>query len=983
MRNKYILSLFFFVAIWGYAQEIQVNGIVMNQDNYPIPGVSVVEKGTANGVVTDFDGNFSITINKGNVLAFTYVGFIAREIIVNSTDLLNVILVESISELEQVVVVAYGSQTKKSITGAVLNIKAEEITSQPSINFTNSLQGLAPGLQTFNSNGQPGAAAEFLIRGIGSANAGIEPLIVVDGAVYEASLASINPNDIESVSVLKDASASSIYGSRAGNGVVLITTKAGTSSKTTYTISTSIGISEVTNPNNFRVANASEYVEYYREAIINAGGNPNDTTSGFFLPVTQEFDTDWVDEAFQSGIYRTYDFAAQGGNESTNFYTSLGYNKQTGTIVATGFERITGLIRINHRANKRFNFGGSAQVTYRNQDNLISNTGRSGQLSGAFQTAPIEPILATPDLFGTNGEGAGYNFAIPSNASHNPVATAVLNSDNNQVYTINTSINAGYKFTNWLSAEIRASHLINSIINKEVTSKLYRAENQGGTTVEERGVRNVTNVTGSLKFIKQLGNDHGFSLQLGGELFRDRFNSLEASANNFAFENLNNVGNGGVATAEDITSDFDGLNTVGFFGRLKYDYKEKLFLELSGRRDGASNFGPENRWGNFGAVGASYILTEDLFQDSSVVNLLKIRSSYGTSGNNDIGNFLWRDLYNIGVNSITPSGNVFNGVRTTRAPNPNLKWEKNIQLDIGLDFGLLNNRITGSIDYFRRNSQDLIFALPLSLTTGFSSNTINSTGEFLNTGMEFDMKWFNIRSKTFNWSTNVNYAFYDQEIKKLPDGEVINPNDSELIWREGERSDSWYLQRYDGVDPTTGEALYLDADGNQTTTPDSDNRVITGQTTPDSYGSITNTFTYKGISFSFMFYGSFGSEGFFDLGLDLSSDGLDFPANIWVNQLNRWQQPGDVTNIPRADINTGNQITSTRFLYDESFIRLQNVSLTYSLPDDIEENLNLNDLSLNITGQNLWVFTDWPGYDPTSEVYPVPRIITFGASVSF
>lgn len=981
MRDKlfFILLLSSFITIKGYTQEIALNGKVQDQNNYPIPGVSILVKGTNTGTVTDFDGNFSIKVRSGGVLQFSYVGYSTQEVVVTSFEPLTIILKESLSQLDEVVVIAYGQQVKRSVTGSILSIKAEEITVQPTVNFTNSLQGLAPGLQTFNGNGQPGAEAGFLIRGIGSANAGIAPLIVVDGAVYGAGLSSINPNDIASVSVLKDAAAAAIYGSRAANGVVLVTTKSGTPGKTTYTFSTSVGISEVTNPNDFRVANASEYVEYYREAIINGGGNPNDDTSGFFLPVAQEFNTDWVDEAFQAGIYQIYDFAARGGNDNTNFYASLGYSKQTGTVIATGFERVTGLLRVNHKANERFSYGGSAQVTYRNSDNLISGTGRSGQLSGAFNAAPIEPVFATPDLFGTNGEGAGFNFAIPSNASHNPVATAVLNTNNSRAYTVNVSLNMGYNFTKWLRGEIQGSHLFNTITDRESTGKLYRAENQGGTTEEARGINNVTNITGSLTFEKEFG-DHTVSLKMGGEMFRQQFRSLEASANNFAFGNINNVGNGGIATAESISSGFNALNTAGFFGRIKYSYKEKLFLELSGRRDGASNFGPDNRWGNFGAVGVSYIVTEDVFQDVAFLDLLKIRASYGSSGNNNIGNFRWRDLYEIGVNSITPSGTVYNGVLSVSPPNASLKWEKNIQLDVGIDVSLLNNRIAFTIDYFRRNSRDLLFELPLSQTTGFSELLINSDGAFLNTGVEFELNWTNVKTGDFSWNTDINYAFYDQEIRTLPGGDVIF---NTRLWTEGGRSDNWYLQRYAGVDPATGEATYLDANGDRTTFPDSDNRVVTGQRTPDSYGAVINTFNYKGLSLSVMFYGSFGAEDFFDLGQDLSADGLNFPSNIWANQLNRWQQPGDITNVPRADINSGNQVISTRFLYDSSFIRLQNVSLSYSLPDDVEKSLNVNDISLNITGQNLWVFTDWPGYDPTSEIYPVPRIITFGASVSF
>ena len=982
MKNKlFLLLLFGYLSFTAHAQEIVVEGTVLSEDNLPIPGVTVVIKGTSKGSATDFDGIFSIKADSNDILVFSYVGYNTQEIQVTGSEPMTVILKESISTLDQVVVVAYGTQSKRSLTGAVVEIKAEEIVNQPVTNFTNSLQGAAPGLQTFNSSGQPGASASFLIRGIGSASAGTEPLIVVDGIIYPASLSTINPNDIESISVLKDAASASLYGSRAANGVITITTKAGRKNqKISYTLETSVGVSERTNPNDFRVANTAEYIEYYREAVINSGGNPSDPNAGgLFLPIDQPFDTNWVDEAFRSGFINNYDFSVRGGNENTSLFASLGYAEETGIVIATGFERITGLLKIEHQANKRFKFGGSAQITYRDRDNVISN-GRAGQLSGAFQTAPIEPIFATPDLIGTAGEGAGFNFAIPSNASHNPVASAALNSNNEKTYTINSIVNADYEFTDWLKADIKVSHLLEFSNERESTSKLYRAENQGGTTEESRTSRNVTTLSGSLRYSEQFGNDHLLSAQLGGEMFRQRFNGLSASANNFTFDNINNVGLGGVATAEDIGSDFNGLSTVGFFARLKYSFKDKIFLELSGRRDGASNFGPDNRWGNFGAIGASYIVSEDLFQNSSFLDLLKLRVSYGSSGNNNIGNFGWRDLYDVGVNSVSPSGNVYNGVLITSPSNSELKWEKNLQLDLGLDFALFNNRISGSVDFFTRSSQDLLFDIPLSQTTGFDENTVNSTGEFGNTGMEFDVSWYNIRGGNFTWRSNFNYAFYDQEIKVLPDGDVVFDT---RIWSEGGRSDNWFIQQYAGVDPLTGTALYYDADGNITSTPSSDNRVVVGQRTPDSYGSFTNTLTYKDLSFSFTFYGSFGSDGYFDLGQDLGGDGINFPANFWTYQLNRWQQIGDITDVPRADINGNTNVNSTRFLYDESYVRLQNVNLHYSLPGDIEKRLGVNDVSFNISGQNLWVFTNWPGYDPTSETYPVPRILTMGASVTF
>lgn len=985
MKLKLSLLLLGLFSLVVQAQLVQ--GTVTDENQIPLFGVTVVLEGSTVGVTTDFDGNYSISANPGDTLIFSSLGYTTQKIVVNAS-VLNVTLAEDLNQLDEVVVVAYGTSTKKALTGALVSIKTESITAQTQANFTNALQGLAPGLQVLEGSGQPGDGADFLIRGIGSLSAGVQPLIVVDGAVFNGGLSQLNPSDIESVNVLKDASSASIYGSRAANGVVLITTKTGQNQKTVYTINTEVGFTRNTNPNNFRVLNSAQYVEYYREAMINSGIDPDDPTTGFFLPIDQDFDTDWVEEAFRTGSYKKYDFSARGGNEKTSFFSSLGYTDQTGSIVGTDFERITGTLSLKHKANEKFDFGGKIQLNYRNTNDLISNTGRSGQLSGAFNTAPTEPIFATED---TNPAlvGAGYNFDIPSNAQHNSVATAILNENSSEIWSFNTNLNLGYNFTPKLRGEVLANYYYFSTINKEKTGKLYLAETEGGNSLEERISGNTFNFIGSLAYKTTIGDDHNIELKSGFETTRERSNSLSIGTRSFVFANLNDVGLAvGDITPDDINSGFDGLNLAGFFGRLKYAFKDKLFIEGSLRTDGASNFGEANRWGTFGAVGLSYILSDDLFKNSEIVNNLKFRASYGTSGNNtlindddDIDNFLWRDLYRLGVdNAISPS-DVLGGAAIRSPANPLLQWEKNTQLDVGLDFGLFNNRLSGSVDYFRRNSEDLLFNIPLSLTSGFGSQTVNSGAELLNTGYEISLSAYILRNDDFYWRTDANVAFYDQEITSIPDDVIF----STRIWEEGGRSDNWYLQRYDGVDPATGDALYLDADGNSTPDYDGDeSRVVVGQRTPDTYGSVTNTFDYKGISLSFMFFYSYGSDGYFDLGEELNTDGANFSANQWAIALNRWQQPGDITDVPRAIINNPNGgFTSTRYLYDESYIRLQNVSLGYALPNKIVNTLGMSNISFRLTGQNLWTFTDFPGFDPTSEDYPLPRTITFSANLSF
>ncbi len=976
--NVFILLVFFSSS--GLFAQTNISGKITAENQEPLLGVSIQVKGSRAGTVSDFEGNYNISANIGDILIFSYVGFKTQEVPAE-TLVINVVMKQDFSQLDEVVVVAFGTSTKKALTGALEVVTTEEIQTQPLSNFTNALQGLAPGLQVFESNGQPGASADFRIRGIGSLLAGDDPLIVLNGAVFNGGLSQINSNDIESVSVLKDAASASIYGSRAANGVILITTKKGRNQKTVFTLSTEVGFTENTTPNNFRLMNASEYVEYYREALINDGRNPDDPSTGFFLPIEQTFNTNWVDEAFKTGNFQRYDFSARGGNENTSFYTGLGYTEQKGTIVGTGFERVTGTLSIDHNLNDKITIGGNMQLNYRNRDNLISNSGRSGQLSGAFNTAPTEPIFGQLD---TNPElvGSGFNFDIPSNAQHNPVASAVLNSNNIESWSINATLNLGYDFTSKLRGEVLGNYYYSTSIFKETIGKTYLAETEGGNALEERTSENTFNFVGSLSYITDIGEDHSLGIKAGFETTRFRSNLLEVSRRGFTFANLNDVGlASGPIDPSDIESGFNGSAVAGFFGRVNYDYRDKIFLEGSLRRDGASNFGPDNRWGTFGAVGLSYILSEDLFSNSEFVNNLKLRASYGSSGNNNFGNFLWRDLFSLGRDYALNPTDFLPGITVSFPPNRSLQWEKNLQLDVGLDFGFFNNRLSGSVDYFRRISENLLFELPLSLTTGFEEQAVNSDAELLNTGFEVSLAAYILRSDDFSWRTDANIAFYDQEIRQLPEEVVF----SDRIWQEGGRSDNFFYQRYAGVDPATGNPLYLD--GNGDVTPDYDgeeSRAVVGQRSPDAYGSITNTFTYKNINLSFMFFFNEGNQEYFNLGETLNGDGQNFPANQWAIALNRWQEPGDITDVPRVRLNNPNGgFESTRFLYDASYVRLQNVTFGYELPAKISQQIGLDALSFKLSGQNLWTITDFPGFDPTSEAYPIPRTITFAANLSF
>ncbi|VAW10365.1 Outer membrane TonB-dependent transporter, utilization system for glycans and polysaccharides (PUL), SusC family [hydrothermal vent metagenome] len=996
-------------------EQLQVNGTITDNNGQPLPGASIVEKGATNGTQSDFDGNFSVTIADQNaILVISYLGFTTKEIAVNGNTNLSIILEESTASLEEVVVVAYGTSSRKKLTGAVSSVRADQINETLSTSIDQALQGVAAGVAVSPVNGQPGGGINVKIRGTGSIGAGDDPLYVIDGVPINTGsldrttqtynpLSTINPSDIESISILKDAASASIYGSRAANGVVIITTKRGGSGEAKFTLNTQTGFSDWENFNDYRVLNASEYVELMREGVINAGGNPDDPNSSNYFPLSSvSTDVNWLDEVIRTAITNKVDFSVSGGDEKISLFASLGYLDQQGIAITTDFERISAKFNMDYRASEKISLGAKISLTRNTQHSRFGQTNLTEPLYGGLFMPPTMRIYATPEQI-ANGEdfGTGYNFDIPNGVSggNHPIAYANLNFNETRTNRIIGNLYANYKILPNLTFNNSIGIDYIDIRERERFSQLYFDAIGSSTQAELRDFS--TNnfdyvITNTLTYNTSIGDHHNFTLLAGNEYQKHIEEFIEARGRGFASDDLDVLD----AASEPLAIGGDIIESAiwGVFGRLNYDYKSTLFLDGTIRRDGDSRFGEDTRFGTFWSVGGGYLLSNTkLLRNVEEISSLKIRGSYGTSGNQKFGEYDWRRLYGFEGASYNTNGSAYMGSFPSEIGNPDLGWERNKQFDIALDLGLFNDRIRITAEYYNREVSDMLLNVPISFTSGFNTAPRN-LGSMENTGWEFSWNSENIKTEKFKWNTAFNISFNENVVTDLPgDADIIGPLGTtsfraNTIIREGESIYSWYLPRWAGVDPATGVPLWYDSDNNIVTDFGDADRVIVGSPIPDFFGSLSNDFTYKNFSLSAMFYFNYGNEIFRHSARAYVSDGSRFPRNQSAEALARWQRPGDITNVPRYVANNGDggENASTRFLEDGSFIKLRNVTLAYNIPGRFLEKTKIDDVRIYLQGQNILTWSDYNELDPevgsnssARGEYPNPRTFTLGVNVGF
>lgn len=1049
---------------------ITVHGTVTDENGNPISNAAVQVRGTNRGANTAPDGTFSITlIAPALTLDITSLNYVPRELTISSGVTRYRIMMEATAEsLSEIVIVAYGISKKANYTGSVSQISSEKTAERSVTNALSVIEGSAPGVQTTTANGQPGSSPAIRIRGFGSVSASNAPLFVLDGAIYDGNLADINANDIDNFSILKDAAATALYGNKAVNGVIMISTKKGKRSNNKVQLRVNHGIYTRGMPEYSRV-NAYQYYPLMWEALRNSLVYPATGTaaiptadasqlaSGLYprfttgtnagkqnyngtaysdisqLLVNNPFnvasnnivradgtinpnakllypnDLDWYKALARTGLRQDYSLSTSGGSERKDYYVSLGYNNEKGFINQSDFRRFTGRVNVNSQPLNWFKTGMnlSGAISGGNMANDGTSTGFVNPFYFTRDIGPIYPVYqhdATtgaylPDANGQKQYDLGLNRASGGKAGRNVVAE--------------TALNRYYQNTNTISARTYATILLtknlNFTSNISVDQYNYNYDTYDNNTVGDGAgdngrASNTHSTTTSYTFnqlftYNKTFKQHHVDVLAGHENydFNYKYNygarSGQILANNYDLVNF--------TTTTDLTSYTYKDRTESYLSRINYDFNNKYLLSGSFRRDGSSRFYQDSRWGNFWSVGAGWRLDqENAISKINWINLLKLRVSYGVVGNNFILNstgdnnyFAWQALYQLNNNNASEPGYIQSSLE-----NKDLKWESNQQFDLGLDFSLFKSRLSGTVEYFNKNSYDLLYSVPLPVSGGIDSKNMN-IGTAYNRGIEVQLTGTWLRKKNLSWSTTVNWTTFTNRITSQPQAEIISDVNKRMV---GHSIYDYWLRQWYGVDPGDGAGLYkaasyvagtsrITAKGDTLTTDYSNAKMAYGGTAiPDFYGSISNTITYKNFRLSCLISYQVGGKTY-DAPYASLMNGGNYGEALSTDMLRRWQKPGDVTDVPRMDYGQVTNYTaqSTRFLVSSSYLSFRTVSFSWSLPAKTISAMHLQDAMVYATGENLGWLTARKGMNPqqafsgvTYNAYAPARTYTIGLNVT-
>ena len=994
MRKILLTSLCLLMAfcVQLRAQERTITGTVTSSDDgTTLPGVSVVVKGTTRGANTDADGKYKITVPSGGQLVFSFVGFEKTTIDVGSKTIIDLALVPEPNNLNEVVVTAYGGSTaKKDITGAVAQVSGKTIEGLPMQTIDRALQGRAAGVQVTATSGQPGGGINVRVRGVGSINAGNDPLYIIDGVQVASGglsstassnvLASLNPNDIESIQVLKDAAASAIYGAQGSNGVVLITTKRGKAGKTKFKISFQEGQTSLLKK--LDVLTASEFATLKIEGFVNRALATNaNVETARANAITQYGDpatvqnTAWQDYVYRKGRLRMIDASASGGDGKTNFYLATSYNYQEGQIIKSDFGRGTVRLNVDHQANKKLKFETSIGLAATTQNGAIAD--------GAFINSPFFAaalILPNQPVYKADGS---FNAPLTGAFSYNPVQSVQYETRFNT--TIQTVSNFALNYEIIPGLKFRSFYGIDYANNRD---DAYRdpivpqfASTGGSATVNNRYALN-WNTAQTLNYNKVIGNDHDINVLAGGEYRQEVFETVSATGQGFPnglFRTL-------AAAARPITTTgtYTTWRIASLFGSANYGYKDKLLGTATLRYDGSSRFGSNNRYGLFPAVSVGYRLSEESFlKKYTWLSELKLFAGYGKAGNNSIDNFASRALFGLGGQYID-----LPGIRPSQLGNANLSWEVASTINAGVNYSLFNGRVFGEVQVYRKINDKLLLSRPLPDDSGFGS-IFENLGKVENKGLEIEFSHVNVNKGGFRWETNWNVSFQRNKILQLLPGQT---NIGTGLWVGQPISINWY-PTYAGVNPADGRSMWLDSLGNITYTLQARDSKIQGTSFAKGFGGLTNRITYKGLSLEFFFQGQWGNQVLNNNGFFMESSASAGWNNL-QSQLARWTTPGQIAKVPRpyeGGTEPGSstiQTFSTKQLENASYIRLKQVTVGYDLPNSFVRKLKLSQIRLFAQAINLLTWTAYTGLDPEilfTEIgrYPQSKQITGGLQIEF
>jgi TonB-linked SusC/RagA family outer membrane protein len=1047
-KHLMMFVLLMVTGLFAWGQTVQITGVVTSsEDGMPLPGVTVRVQGTTLGTSTGVDGTYTLQAPRdATALEYTFIGMQMQVVPIEGRTRINVTLVPDLVAMDEVVVIAYGTAKKGSFTGSAAQIESKNIETRPVTNLTKAIEGTNPGIQVTSASGQPGSGQDIRIRGFGSVSASNDPLYVVDGVPYSGSISSINSNDIESISILKDAASSALYGNRAANGVVLITTKRGSKERSSVQFTMTQGISTRSIPEYERISALEYYplmweADYYSQIyaatpvdpataaqnstnnlITRVGYNitnqPNNQvvgTNGLLNSNAQILgdyagDLDWQEPIMRMGSRGEYGLTFNGGADKSDYYVSLGYLDEKGYVLKSDFQRLTGRINVNTTPKSWLRTGLNLSGTMTNSN--VASSGGTSYVNPFFFTrnmGPIYPVYAHDPSTGAyliddaTGEyiyDLGNLAGLPTRVSggspgRHVIAETLWNDDlfKRNVLGARTYLDIlflkDFKFTVNLSADVNAYNY-SGFENRTV--------GDGAPAGRGERVNSLTNgytINQLLNYSKTF-DIHSVEVLLGHENYDYTYAYFRGFRQGQIVDGNTELVN--FTTTNSLTSYTDKYRTEGYFTRLNYNFNEKYFFSASYRRDASSKFYKENRWGNFWSVSGAWRLdAEDFIKSQPWIDMAKLRASYGAVGNdNGIGYYAWQALYDIGAN------NAFEpGMHQSTLSNESLTWESNNAFDVALEFALLK-RITGSLEFYHRISSNLLFAVPLPASSGLTSIDRN-IGEMYNQGIEFRVGVDAVRRSDLIWNIDLNLSTVKNEITKLPQEEIISGTKKLMV---GHSIYDFWLRDWYGVDPADGVALY-DANIKDFATQASNLRIINetdtvstshnnakyhyeGSAIPDLMGGITNTFSYRGINLSVLSTFQIGGKIYDGSYASLMHAG-DYGRALHVDILNRWQQPGDITDVPRLD---NSQLTpfgaqSDRFLVDASFFSIKAVTLSYTLPVSLTQRAGMKGARVWVSGENLLLINARKGLDPqrsfagtTDNVYTPSRVLTVGVNVS-
>ncbi|RRA99242.1 TonB-dependent receptor [Larkinella rosea] len=960
--------------------ELTVAGTVTDEKGEGLPGVSVLLKGTQRGTATDSKGAFRLAVpDNSAVLVFSFVGYQSQEIAVGSQSTLTVRLEADEKSLNEVVVVGYGTVKRSDLTGSVAKVGEESIKATPIVALDRAMQGRAAGVLVTTNSAKPGGGTTIRIRGTGSVNAGNDPLYVIDG-FPTGNLNSINPNDIESLEILKDASATAIYGSRGSNGVVMITTKRGKEGQSGIAFESYYGVQSVRRK--IPMLNAREYAEFVNEARVNGGAKPyfDGSTASQPLPETLGEGTNWQDEVFRSAPIQSYQLSFTGGETKTRYAISGSYYDQQGIILNSYFKRFTLRANLDREVKKWLKIGLSMQGAHTRSNSSRTETdggAAGGVTNAAINYAPVFPIL--------NANGTYYRDQSSLNGSlvDNPVGLANEVTDRYNTIRLLSNVFADIKL--WEGLTFRTSwgaDLFNSKSNYYATRLIALGASTNGsasiTDAQSLGWLNENTLT----YARTLAEKHNLTALLGYTTQGYHNESVTASAINFNddFALYNNLSGG--ATLQTPASGAADWALISYLARVNYGYDSRFLLTLTARRDGSSRFGPNNKYGFFPSGALAWrVINEKFMQDRKWVSDLKLRVSYGLTGNQEIGDY--RYLSNINV-STAALGGATTILRTGGIPgiisNLDLRWEKNAQLDAGVDLALFNNRVQLTADYYIKTTSDLLFSVNVPQTTGYSTS-LRNIGKVENRGLELALSTINIDRGGFRWNTEFNIAFNKNKILALDGRPEFTSGDGSghlqvsntVLMKVGEPLGNFYGRVVEGIfqnqaeidgsaqkTAKPGDLKYRDINGDGVI--NDNDRTVIGNGYPTFFGGINNTLSFRGFDLNIFLQGSSGNEimnyGRFD------QYSLNGNSNQAKEVLNRWTPTNPSNDIPRANSTGGQRILSTFHIEDGSYLRVKNLSLGYNLPVALLKRMTFQSAKVYVSAQNLITFTNYKGYDP-------------------